>query len=138
MLERVIMLSILAVLGFAAYRLLLRWQLTRAARSALTDPLLANMAPGVPAILYFSSPTCGPCHTQQSPAIQHVLAEIGAQAVQVIEVDALENPDAAVRWGVLSVPTTFIIDGCGKLRQINNGIAGPEKLKQQVQLSGMC
>ncbi len=132
MLERLILLAILAVLGVSVFYLMQRWQVRRASRAAATDPLLATMTPGVPAILYFSSPLCGPCHTQQLPAIKRLLAEMGEMGVQVIEVNALENPDAANRWGVLSVPTTFIIDGKGQPRQVNNGIAGPQKLKQQL------
>jgi thioredoxin-like negative regulator of GroEL len=132
MLERLILLGILAALGMVAYRLVQRWQVRRAAGVAATDPLLANITPGVPVILYFSSPDCGPCHTQQLPAIKHLLAELGDQSVQMIEVNTLEDPAAASRWGVLSVPTTFIIDGSGQPRQVNNGIVGPQKLKQQL------
>ena len=136
MLERLVILGILTVFGVLAYHLMQRWQVKRAARTAATDPLLADMTPGVPAILYFSSPLCGPCLSQQSPAIKMLQADLGAQDVQVIEVNALEHPDAADRWGVLSLPTTFIIDGCGEPRQVNNGITGPQKLKQQVSITG--
>ncbi len=132
MLERLIMLIIVAGFGILAYQLMQRWQVRRGVKAAATDPLLANLKPGIPAILYFTSPYCAPCKTQQRPAIQHLVAELGDQEIQVIEVNALEDPAAANRWGVLSVPTTFIIDGSGQPRQVNNGITGPQKLKQQI------
>jgi hypothetical protein len=69
---------------------------------------------------------------QQRPAIQRLLSEMG-DGVQVIEVDALEQPEAADRWGVLSIPTTFILDRQGQPREINYGVARAEKLKHQLQ-----
>lgn len=132
MIERLILIVVLAGLAATAYRLLKLWQVRRAARAALSDPLLAGLRPGVPAILYFTTPACAPCTMQQRPALRDLLAELG-DAVQVIEVDALEQADAADRWGVMSVPTTFILDRQGRPRQINHGVAGPDKLKRQLQ-----
>jgi thioredoxin-like negative regulator of GroEL len=132
MIDRLIVIVMLAGLAMAAYRLLALWQVRRAARAALSDPVLAGLRPGVPAILYFTTPACAPCRTQQRPALHNLLVELG-EAVQVIEVNALEQADAASRWGVLSVPTTFILDRQGRPRQINHGVAGPDKLKRQLQ-----
>ena len=132
MIERIVILAGLVVLSFAAYRLLQFCQVRRAAGIAVCDPLLANMRRGVPAILYFTTPTCAPCKTQQRPALQRLVTELGDQ-VQVIEVNALEQPDAADRWGVLSIPTTFILDGQGRPRQVNHGVTGASTLKHQLQ-----
>lgn len=131
MIERLLILASLIVLGAAAYRLLKFWQVWCAGRAAPCDPLLASMRRGIPAILYFTTPMCAPCKTQQRPALQRLVTELGDQ-VQVIEVNALEHPDAADRWGVLSVPTTFILDSRGRPREINHGVAGADKLKQQL------
>lgn len=132
MIARLVILLIAGLVVVLAYRGLRRYQIRRAARIALDDPLLATMRPGVPAILYFTSPMCAPCRTQQRPALQQLQAELG-NTVQVIEVNALENAAEASRWGVLSVPTTFILDGHGRLREINNGVARKEKLRHQLQ-----
>ncbi len=73
-----------------------------------------------------------PCLTQQKPALQTLLSDLG-EGVQVIEIDALADPDAASRWGVLSVPTTFVLDAQGQPRQVNYGVVGADKLRQQLQ-----
>jgi thioredoxin-related protein len=51
----------------------------------------------------------------------------------VIEIDATQQPDLARKWGVMSVPTTFLLDAHGKARYVNNGIARLETLMKQVQ-----
>jgi hypothetical protein len=53
--------------------------------------------------------------------------------LQVIEIDAVAQPDLADHWGVLSVPTTFIIDGYGQVRRVNHGVASADKLHAQIE-----
>ena len=132
MIERIVFLVLFAGLSALVYVLLRHWQVQRAARFAPSDPLLATLRPGVPAILYFTTPFCAPCFTQQRPALQR-LRDLLGDGVQVIEVDAMAQQDAADRWGVLSVPTTFILDGQGRPRQVNHGVAGVDTLMRQVQ-----
>jgi thioredoxin-like negative regulator of GroEL len=129
--DRVLAAFAIVGLMIAAYGLLRRWQVRRAARIAPADPLLAALRPGVPAILYFTTPTCAPCKTRQRPALRALQMDL-KDAVQVIEVDASEQPEAAMRWGVLSVPTTFILDRQGRPRQVNHGVADVDKLKRQL------
>jgi thioredoxin 1 len=93
---------------------------------------LEAIHPGVPAILYFTTPTCVPCKTLQRPALARVQESMG-DSVQVIEIDASAQPQLADYWGVLSVPTTFIIDGRGRPRRVNHGVAGAEKLERQIE-----
>jgi hypothetical protein len=52
----------------------------------------------------------------------------------VIEVDAAAQPELANYWGVLSVPTTFIIDRRGRPRRVNHGVSGADKLKKQIEV----
>lgn len=137
MIERLLILVVLAAAGAAAYWSFRRWQLWRVTRSAPRDPLLATLRPGIPAIVYFTAPSCVPCKTRQRPALARLLEELGDNGVQVIEVNAQEQPDVADRWGVLSVPTTFVLDPQGRPAQINYGVADAEKLRQQVQVAGV-
>ncbi len=122
---------VLVPAGMFAYAGLRRWQIAHV-RSPQVEPLIAALRPGVPAIVYFTSPHCGPCRAHQRPAIERVLKDLG-DAVQVVEVNALEERDAAARWSVMTIPTTFIVDRTGHPRLVNNGVAGPDKLKHQLQ-----
>lgn len=131
MLDRLIVALLLVIAGYLGYRALIRAQLRRAGISAPRDPLLSALQPGVPAILYFTTPTCAPCRTQQMPALAAVQADLG-DSVQIIHVDATERPADADRWGVLSAPTTFIIDAQGRPVAVNHGVADADKLKRQI------
>ncbi len=93
---------------------------------------LESIQPGVPAILYFTTPSCVPCRTVQRPALARLKKQLG-ESVQVVEIDASSQPELANYWGVLSVPTTFIIDSRGRPRRINHGIASVEKLGGQIE-----
>ena len=86
---------------------------------------------GKPTIVYFTTPTCAPCKTIQRPAIQHLQEQMG-ERLQIVEIDAAARPELADQWGVLSVPTTFIIDAKGSPRHVNHGVATVEKLWQQI------
>ncbi len=101
-------------------------------RSKQRYRLLENFHLGTPAILYFTTPTCVPCKTVQRPAIQQIKHQMGPR-LQVIEVDAAARPDLAADWGVLSVPTTFLLDSKGRPRHVNHGVTRAEKLQQQLQ-----
>lgn len=120
-------LTIMGV-GLGIYGLTNRLVLARATGKIRS---LEGFSPGVPAILYFTTPTCMPCKTVQRPAIQEVQQALGDQ-IQIIEIDASQRLDLANEWGVMSVPTTFILDKNGRPRQINHGVARAEKLLAQL------
>ena len=86
---------------------------------------------GRPAILYFTTPTCAPCRTVQRPALKALQQRLG-DGLQVVEVDASQRTDLADAWGVLSVPTTFVIDAGGRPRHVNHGVATTDKLFAQI------
>jgi thiol-disulfide isomerase/thioredoxin len=93
---------------------------------------LLPILPNKPVIVYFTTPDCAPCKTVQRPAIQKVTTLLG-ENVQVVEIDATERPDLAKTWGVMSVPTTFLLDAHGEARFVNNGVTRAEKLIEQIQ-----
>ena len=99
-------------------------------RARVCVPGLERLRPGVPVLLYFTTPTCAPCKTVQRPAIQRLQERIG-ERMEVVEVDASIQPELASQWGVLSVPTTFIIDAQGNPRYVNHGVAPLDKLQRQ-------
>ena len=83
-------------------------------------------------IVYFTTPDCAPCKTVQRPALSKLLTLTG-DGVQLIEIDATQRPDLAKQWGVMSVPTTFVLDARGEARYVNNGVTRVEKLMEQFQ-----
>ncbi|MEW5867688.1 MAG: thioredoxin family protein [Chloroflexota bacterium] len=115
-------------MGLGLYGLGNRLILARAKGRALG---LESARRGVPVLLYFTTPTCAPCKTVQRPAIQHILEQVG-ERMQVVEIDASNRPDIASHWGVMSVPTTFVIDAQGQPRHVNHGVAPAEKLLRQL------
>jgi thiol-disulfide isomerase/thioredoxin len=116
-------------LGVFTYWLINQRSLMRARNNVFT---LFSTLPHKPVLVYFTTPDCVPCKTVQRPAINQVENLLGEQ-LQVVEIDATEHPDLAKVWGVMSVPTTFLLDARGKARYVNNGVARAEKLIQQIQ-----
>ena len=114
--------------GFGIY-LFYNWTLRLRTPSLLAD--LGPIRPDVFTLVYFTTPTCVPCKTVQRPAIQKLTQMLG-NALHVVEIDATEKPELASRWGVMSVPTTFVIDPNGKLRHVNHGVTRAEKLLMQL------
>ncbi len=132
--ERILIAAIIIALGAALYWTWARAQLWRVRRTHAQTPGLETLDRGHPAILYFTAPDCVPCRTVQIPALEKLQAEFGK--LQVIKIDASETPSIADYWGVLSVPTTFIIDSQGRPRRVNHGVASAAKLRQQLQEIG--
>jgi thiol-disulfide isomerase/thioredoxin len=127
----------IVVIGLAAYQVGTRWQVSRVTRASrgqngAANGLLSELRPGVPGIVYFWSPDCPPCLTVQKPALAALQEELGDDGLQVLAVNVYERPDLAESWGVLSLPTTFVVDGQGEPRGINNGVAREDKLHRQV------
>ncbi len=133
MLERLVIVLLVIGVGFGAYALGTRWQTARIGRRGTGEPILDALRPGIPAVVYFWADNCVPCRTVQTPAIDELEAALGPDGVQIMAVNALEQPELADGWGVLSLPTTFIIDRTGQPRRVNHGVARIEQLRQQVE-----
>lgn len=119
--------SIIA-LGAFSYWLLNQRLLLRARSQVFT---LFSKPPERPVLVYFTTPDCAPCKTIQRPAINQVAKVLG-EDLEVVEINAYERPDLAKTWGVMSVPTTFVLDARGEARYVNNGVARAEKLLEQI------
>lgn len=131
-LTRLLIALALIALGVGLYLAWNRWQVWRLSRArAVSLPGLETIRLGVPAVLYFTTPDCVPCRTTQRPALERLTAEL-ADNLQVVEIDATVRPNLADQWGVLSIPTTFIIDASGQPRRVNHGVTSAAKLKQQL------
>ncbi|SUE16697.1 thioredoxin [Rhodococcus gordoniae] len=93
------------------------------------DPALATagIGDGVPVVLHFSAPWCGPCAAVRRVVVQ-VLDRAGGPAREV-ELDFDENPALARKLGVLSLPTTFVFDGDGRERFRASGVPTADDLR---------
>lgn len=120
-------------LGIIALSALAYWLVNQRllARARNNVPSLFTAPPQKPVIVYFTTPDCVPCKTVQRPALNQLVSLLGDK-LQVIEIDATQRPDLAKQWGVLSVPTTFLLDARGEARYVNNGVARAEKLMEQL------
>jgi thiol-disulfide isomerase/thioredoxin len=128
---RVLLTGGLILAGWGLYRLISSWVLYRAGQEAHNPGLFK---PGKPTIIYFTTSDCVPCKTFQRPNLVKVQAALGDR-IQVIEVNAREETEIANHWGVLSVPTTFILDSKGRPVQVNHGATSAEKLMEQLKLA---
>jgi thioredoxin-like negative regulator of GroEL len=132
MLDRIGIALLVIGLASGAYVLGTRWQTTRVARTLAGSDVLNTLRAGIPAIIYFWSEDCAPCKTVQKPAIRALHDKLGADSVQVVEINALEHPEIADAWGVLSLPTTFIVDRSGQPRHVNHGVTRADQLERQI------
>jgi len=127
------LLETIALVGFGwlAFRLVNTAVLNRAAKAVPAAQEDAMFQTGRPAVLYFTTPDCATCKAFQRPQLNRFSGMLG-ERVQVVEIDAQSQPDLAGRWGVMSVPTTFVLDAAGKPRHVNHGAVTAEKLAEQV------
>jgi hypothetical protein len=130
---RGLLAAALIALGVAVYWTWNQLQLRRLRQSRGTVLRgLEQVRPGVASILYFTTADCLVCRTAQKPALQRLQAEL-AGGVQIVEIDATVDTAVADYWGVLSVPTTFVIDAQGTPRSMNHGLTSKEKLQRQLE-----
>jgi len=103
-----------------------RWTLSR----------VRGEAGPTPGLLYFTTDSCVQCRTQQWPAIQSALASLDAP-IDLKKIDAIADHDLASRWGVLTVPTTVVLDRAGRALAVNYGVAETPKLVEQLRRAGL-
>jgi thioredoxin 1 len=131
MIDRLLLASVIIIVGVGGWILFNRISVWRLNAKSEVDPLLTNLPPHTSAIVYFTTPFCAPCKTLQAPALADLKRELH-ESIQIIQIDASEQPEVADRWGVFSAPTTFVLDQNRVLRHVNRGVATVETLKKQL------
>jgi len=83
-----------------------------------------------PTIVHFSAVWCGPC-----AGVRRVVDQVCADlpGVAHVEIDMDDNPDAARRLSVLSLPTTFVFDADGRRRYRASGIPTAADLRSALE-----
>ena len=136
--ERLAIVAALAVAVSIVVLVARRWNASRVARLAGGVPLweaLGETPDGRRALVAFSTPSCAACHTAQAPAIEVAQQHVGASGVRVIRVDASTQPDVARAFGVMTVPSTVVLEPAGRVLAVNQGFAPSRRLIEQLQQS---
>lgn len=128
-------LLIVAALGaaLAVAAALARGWARRRARELVGTPAgplwesLGTSPDGRPAVVAFSTAGCRECGVQME-----LLSPLIAGGVRLLTVDAGRRPEAAKAFGVLTVPSTIVLDESGSVVAINHGLADGDRLRNQL------
>ncbi len=135
MTERLILLTLFGLTVAGAWTASRWWLSLRLQRLQQADapPELdtLGLAPTQPAILYFTTTTCGICRLQQAPALKQVAQRLPGR-VSVHQLDAVAAESLARYYGVLTVPTTVVLDHQRRPLHVNHGLAPANQLLQQL------
>lgn len=114
----------------------LAWRRHRTRRSGAQDLVHAyNVHDADALVLAFTTPDCVPCKTVQRPALESLEGKFPGRLV-TREIDALDAPHLARRFGILTVPSTVVIGPDGEIRAINHGAATADRLAMQAGFNG--
>ena len=120
------MLLLVVVAAIAVVLLVARAVVRRRTAERLGKVLPQGVAvsDGAPTVLYFYGPACAACATQQRA--------LETLDVDVVPVDAAREPELASWAGVLTVPSTAIVDRARRLRAVNHGFKPAPALAEQL------
>ncbi len=82
-----------------------------------------------PALLYFTTESCAQCRFQQRPILDRLAA---VAPIPVVTLDAIEQEALARHFGILTVPSTVVLDRRRVPVAINHGVALLQTLQAQV------
>jgi thiol-disulfide isomerase/thioredoxin len=129
MIERVIILA-----GVTALVLMAAWAIkalaARRVAAVQGPPLPARLSRRLAGggIVYFFGPHCAGCR-QQAQVLDRLSQDVGAS---VLRINAIEEPEVAQTLGILTVPTTVVVDEQGRVRALNPGFRPRHVLESQL------
>ena len=136
MTERLLVLAAAVVVGLVAlwaWRRYVQWRTERLRHAALPPDLTARVEPQRANLLYFTTEQCVQCRFQQAP----ILAQLAAQVdVAIHKLDAIEQEALARFYGIMTVPTTVVLDRELRPVAVNHGVAPLPQLRAQVERAG--
>ena len=89
-------------------------------------------ARGIPQLFFFTAERCAQCHSQKR-VVEALAARFG-EHLHVERIDAGASPEVARQYGILTVPSTVVVDADGTIRAINYGLTSAHQLEQQLGL----
>jgi thioredoxin-like negative regulator of GroEL len=96
--------------------------------TGLPAELAARLTNSTPGIVYFYGPHCATC--RQQAGVLDRLVEV--ENVPMLRIDASRETQLADELGVMTVPTTVVVDESKRVRSINAGFRGAEVLREQL------
>lgn len=109
---------------------MLKEEAVAAAEVAALDTSELGLSTTGPTILHFSAVWCGPCAGVRK-VVDQVCEDL--PGVAHVEIDMDDNPEAARRLSVLSLPTTFIFDADGRRRYRASGVPTAADLRSALE-----
>jgi thioredoxin 1 len=134
--ERLLVLIVLAVVvaaGFGLWRVYQRRRLAGVAEQGAPAEVVGLVGGRRPAVLYFTTAECAQCRLQQTPILSQLAARVD---VAVHKLDAVEQEALARFYGIMTVPTTVVLDAELRPLAVNHGVAPLPKLLAQVTGAG--
>lgn len=131
MLERLLILAALAALIYVGWAVLAQLQRRRLRALEGARPLADLVPAGRPAVVAFTLPSCVECRARQAPALERLRGRI-ASAAHVATLSAEAHPDLVGRLGIMTVPSTLVLDAAGTVRFLNQGFADEARLGEQL------
>ena len=89
---------------------------------------LGALGLGGPAIVQFTSPTCGPCKA----AAPRLADAAGRAGMEFAQVDVTERPDVSRRYGIRSLPTIVVAGQSGAVVSSWTALPGDGALDEAV------
>ncbi len=88
---------------------------------------------GVPVLIDFWAPWCGPCR-MQGPILDEVAKGAGSKAI-IAKVNVDEEPSLAAKFGIQSIPTLLVLKE-GQILQRMVGLQSAQLLASALQKAG--
>jgi len=127
-LERIIITGLLVLISTGGFVALKQWHMGRLNKETAVSPLTSF---ATPTLLYFRSDSCAVCPAQGRYVEQVAGMWNGRLAIHKIDADS--EPQTAQQYGVMTLPTTILVDDSGAVYDVNYGLTNAHKLNKQVE-----
>jgi thioredoxin-like negative regulator of GroEL len=132
-LERLLLIATIAGALWAGARIvasLARWSSETRLRK---NPRQFGAGDGSPTLLYFWSEGCFHCRSQETQILEAQQAlEIAGSKISVSKHNAVAEKDLSRAMNILTVPSTVLVDGQGRILSWNAGFRDQKALIAQV------